>query len=315
VQVESYEQLKAARLVHTVSDEEIDRQLKDLQERHATEEQVDRPLEKGDVLIADLQRLDEAGTPIIGERYEERYFVIGNENAPSPEFEEALVGITAGEERQVHFSYREDLPDQDMAGKQEHFGVQARQVRQRVLPPLDDDFAKKVGESFQSLADLKQHLSQQLQRQWEYLARQRLRSDLINDLILKNPFDLPESLVANYLESLHRREQGHQHQHHGHEHDHDHEHEHDHEHNEEERGFAVRRLKTFLLIEALRKQTSVEVSDEEFETFIQQRAAEHNLDPEALKRSPRLDDLRQELLEDKIFDFLAQRAEFEEQVV
>lgn len=301
VQVESYEQLKAARLVHTVSDEELDRQLQELQERHATEEQVERPLEKGDVLIADLQRLDEGSLPIVGERYEERYFIIGNENAPSPQFEEALLGIVAGEERQVFFSYREDLPDKEMAGKQERFGVLARQVRQRTLPALDDELAKTVGESFQTLAELRQHLSQQLQRQWEYLARQRLRSDLINDLIRKNPFDLPESLVDNYLDSLHR--------------DHDHDHDHDHEHSDEERTFAVRRLKTFLLIEALRKQTALEVGDEEFETFLQQRAAEHNLDPEALKRSPRLDDLRQELLEDKIFDFLAQRAEFEEQAV
>jgi len=302
VQVESYEQLKAARLVHTVTDEEIDRRLKELQERHATEEKVDRPLEKGDVLIADLQRLDEGGLPIVGERYEERYFIIGGENAPSPQFEEALIGISAGEERQVRFSYREDMPDQDLAGKQEHFGVQARQVHQRILPPLDDEFAKAVGESFQHLAELRQHLGQQLQRQWDYLARQRLRGDLVNDLIRKNSFDLPESLVDNYLDSLHRREQG-QHR------------DHDHEHSEEQRNYAVRRLKTFLLVEALRKQTGIAVGDEEFDTFIEQRAAERNLDPEALKRSPRLDDLRQELLEDKIFDFLAQRAEFEEQVV
>lgn len=319
VQVESFEQLKAARLVHTVTDEEIDRRLKELQERHATEEKVDRPLEKGDVLIADLQRLDEGGLPIVGERYEERYFIIGGENAPSPQFEEALIGISAGEERQVRFSYREDMPDQDLAGKQEHFGVQARQVRQRILPPLDDEFAKAVGESFQHLAELRQHLGQQLQRQWDYLARQRLRGDLVNDLIRKNSFDLPESLVDSYLESLHRREQGHQHHGHSHDHDHDHdhdhEHDHEHEHSEEERNYAVRRLKTFLLIEALRKQTGIAVGDEEFAAFIQQRAAEHNLDPEALKRSPRLDDLRQELLEDKIFDFLAQRAELEEQVV
>ena len=315
VQVENYEQLKASRLVHTVGEDEIERQLRELQERQATEEPVARSLEKGDVLIADLQRLDEAGVPLVGERYEERYFVIGSENAPSPEFEEALVGIAAGEERQVHFSYREDLPDKEMAGKQEHFGVQAREVRQRTLPPLDDDFAKKVGESFLTIADLRQHLSQQIQQQWEYLGRQRLRSDLINDLIRKNPFDLPESLIDNYLKSLHRNEHDHHH-HHDHDHDHDdHDHDHDHVHSEEERGYAVRRLKTFLLIEALRKQASIEVADEEFEAFLQKRAGEHNLDVEALKRSPRLDDLRQELLEDKIFDFLAQRAEFEEQAV
>jgi trigger factor len=292
--------------------------LKELQERHAIEEEVGRPLEKGDVLIADLQRLDEGGLPIVGERYEERYFIIGSENAPSPQFEEALIGIGAGEERQVSFSYRDDLPDKELAGKQERFGVQARQVRQRTLPALDDEFAKSIGESFQSLAELRQHLSQQLQRQWDYLARQRLRSDLVSDLIRKNPFDLPESLVDNYLESLHRREQGHGHHHdhdQQHDHDHDHDHDHQHEHSEEERTYAVRRLKTFLLIEALRKQTEIAVSDEEFEAFLQRRAGEHNLDPEALKRSPRLDDLRQELLEDKIFDFLAQRAELEEKVV
>ncbi|MBI2502678.1 MAG: trigger factor [Candidatus Latescibacteria bacterium] len=313
VQVESYDQLKAARLVHTVSDEEIDRQLHELRERHATEEQVDRPLEKGDVLIADLQRLDEAGLPIVGERYEERYFIIGSENVPSPQFEEVLLGIRAGEDRQVYFSYRDDLPDKELAGRQERFGVQARQVRQRTLPALDDEFAKTVGEPFQTLAELRQHLGQQLQRQWDYLARQRLRSDLVSELIKKNPFDLPASLVDNYLESLHRRD--HDHQHHDHDHQHEHNHDHQHEHSEEERTFAMRRLKTFLLIEGLRKQTGIEVSDDEFETFLQRRAEEHSLDLETIKRSPRLDDLRQELLEDKVYDFLAQRAEFEEQAV
>ncbi len=306
IEVENYEQLDATRMVHEVQDDEIDAQLEELRRRQATEQAVERPLESGDVLIADLQRLDESGVPVIGEKFEERYFLIGDENAPSPEFEEALVGISAGEERKVSFAYRDDLPNEELAGKTEHFEVSAREVRERALPELDDEFAKDVGEQFATLDDLRGHISDQIQERWSYMAEQRLRSELVSQLIEKNEFDLPESMVDNYINSMKREQQGN---------DHDRDHDHDHDHDHEEREQAVRRLKTFLLVEGVRKKAAISVSDEEFDVFAAERAEQAGVKLDDLKRSGRIDDLRRELEEKKVFDVLGEKANIKEEKV
>ena len=318
IEVEHFEGLQAESLSHTIEDEEIETQLKELQTRQATEESVERPLEKGDVLIADLQRLDESGVPIIGESFEERYFIIGDENAPSPEFEETLIGIAPGEERQVHFAYRDDLPNEEMAGKQEHFAVTAREVRQRVLPVLDDEFAKDLGGKFHSLEDLRQDISDQIKQRWDYLGKQKLRGDLISELISKNEFEVPASMVTHYLDSTKGdRDQAQSHDHsHDHDHDDDHDHSHDQKYSEEELNEATRRIKTFILIEGLRKQQQIEVSDEGFDTFLQERADELGMKLEDIKRSSdALDNMRREQEENKVMDFLRERATIVEKSV
>ncbi|MDP7635374.1 MAG: trigger factor, partial [Candidatus Latescibacteria bacterium] len=162
VELDNTDGLELSRVVHEITDDEFDEQLTELRNRQATEKSVERALEKGDVLIADLQRLDDNGEPVEGDRFEERYFHVGNAEAPSPEFEESLVGMEAGEERAIDFTYRDDLPNEELAGKEEHFLVTAREVRERTLPELDDEFAKDVGEQFENLDQLKDHIRQQM---------------------------------------------------------------------------------------------------------------------------------------------------------
>ena len=319
IEVETYEGLPLIKMVHPVTEEEVEGQLVELQTRQATEETVERPLEKGDILVADLQRFDEGGVLIIGERFEDRTFLIGEEGGPSPEFEEALIGISTGESRRVDFSYRADLGDEELAGKQERFEVMAKEVKERTLPELDDEFAKDLGEEFQNLDDLRRHISAQIERRWDYMSRQKLRNDTIDELIKKNRFELPKAMVDNYVEST-RREQGHDADHdHDHDHDADHDHDHDADHDagqeDPERTTAIRRLRGYLIVEALRKQLQIAVDDEEFDEFLQQRAGEMGQQAEELKRSEQVDSLRRELEENKLFDLLIERAQVEEQTV
>jgi trigger factor len=309
IEVEGYEGLEAARLTHEVTDEEIDGQLRSLQERQATETAVERPLRQGDVLIADLQRIDEGGLPIIGEKFDERRFLIGQSEAPSPEFEEALVGISAGETRDVGFAYRADLPNEKLAGTRDRFRVTAREVRERSLPALDDEFAKDLGDRFQSLDELRQHLAGQLRQQWEYMSTQRLRSDLVEQLIRRHPFELPESIVDHFVRSLHEERD------HRHGSRHDHEHDEEPEAKEEERRLAERQLRRHLLLEGVRKRAGIEVTDAEFEEHLARRAEEVGVSLENLKRSDRLDTLRRELTEERVFALLRERASLTEEKV
>ena len=299
------------RLTHEVSDDEVEEQLQELRRRHASERSVERGLARGDVLIADLQRLDEGGLPIIGDRYEERYFIIGDESAPSPEFEEALIGIEAGAERRVRFQYRQDLPDEELAGARAHFAVTAREVRERNLPDLDDDFAREVGDHFESLDALRHHLRGQLEETWRQMARQKVRSDIMQGLHRLNEVEVSESLVEGYLEGMRRERERREH---GRDHDHDHDHDHE-EPTAEERDEATRRLKTYLIMEGLRKKVPVEVTDEEFDNYLTERAGQLGMQLDKLKRSPRVADLRRDLEEDRIFGHLEARAVVEERAV
>ena len=321
VHVQNVEGLKVTKMAHEVTEDEVEQQLQELQNQHATESSGAGPLEKKNVLIADLQKLDTTGVPIVGEKYEERYFVIGSENAPSPEFEEALIGIGVGEQRRVKFAYRDDFPNEELAGKEEFFEVTAREIRTRTLPDLDDDFAKDLGEQFESLEGLRQHLRKQLKQRWETLSRQQLRSSLTEELIKANSLELPERMVDNYLRTLKRERAERE----GHSHDHRHDHDHDHDHGDddeetatasaEERASAIRQLKSYLLVDAVRESAGVDVADEEFEEFLSKRAEDTGMKVGELRRSKWADNLRKELEENKVFDYLIERAEIEEQSV
>tara|TARA_B100000902_G_scaffold377143_1_gene409077 strand:- start:621 stop:1880 length:1260 start_codon:yes stop_codon:yes gene_type:complete len=305
IQLEHTKGLKVTRSLHEVTDEEVDTQLREFQSRQASERSVDRALEGGDVLIADLQRLDENGEFIDGEKFEERYFVIGEDNAPSPEFEEALLGSVAGEERKVEFSYRDDLPNEELAGKTEYFMVSVREVRERILPDLDDDFAKDIGEQFATLKDLRSHLEMEISGRWEQMSQQRERSDLITELIEKNPFELPQSMIENYLKTMKERSREQQ----GNNRDTDN------ELSDQEKEGAIRNLKSYVISEAVRKQYEIVVSDEEFETYLEERAQRLGIKLEEIKKNARVDDLRRELEEDRMFSELMKSAEIKEETV
>ena len=304
IDVDNYERLAVSRMTHEVSDEEVDRELEKLRERNATEMSVERPLEKGDVLVADLQGLNEDGVALIGDRYEERYFLIGSDDAPSPEFEEALLGIGPGDERRVDFSYREDLPNKELAGQKRSFNVTAREIRERTLPVLDDEFAKDLGDQFDSLEGLREYLRRQLQETWDSLARRKERSDLVDGLIRGNPFDLPDRLVESYIERMKEERDA------------------DGDGDEEppgitgeERTSVIRSLKTSLLLDGLRKKLNLGVSEEETTEFFERRAQQLGFQAADLKRSPRADDIRRELENEKIFEYLGERAEISEESV
>ena len=305
IQLKHIEGLKVTRALHQVTDEEVDAQLREFQSRQASERSVERPLESGDVLIADLQRLDENGEFVDGEKFEERYFVIGEDNAPSPEFEEALLGSVAGEERKVEFSYRDDLPNEELAGKTEHFMVSVREVRERNLPDLDDDFAKDIGEQFATLKDLRSHLETEISGRWEQMSQQRERSELITELIEKNPFELPKSMIENYLKTM--KEQSREQK--------VHDSDTDEELNDQEKEGAVRNLKSYVISEAVRKQYEIEVSDEEFEVYLEERAQRLGIKLDEIKKNARVDDLRRELEEDRMFSELMKTAEIKEETV
>ena len=195
-------------------------------------------------------------------------------------------------------------PTRSSPGRKRSFNVTAREIRERTLPELDDEFAKDLGDQFDSLEALREYLRQQLQETWNSLGRRKERSDLVDGLIRGNPFDLPDRLVESYIERIKEEREA----------DGDGD-EDPSEVTGEERTSVIRSLKTSLLLDGLRKKLNLGVTEEETAEFFERRAQQLGFQASDLKRSPRADEIKRELENEKIFEYLGERAEISEEPV
>ena len=310
---QDYRGLKTTRPVFKVTDADVEEQLQRVQEQNATEQEVDRPAELGDVVVADLQELDESGLPIIGRKQEERPFHIGGRNA-NHDLDNQLVGISAGETRRIVLTHKgEDENEARMEGSQHQEGREirmmfaAREVRERTLPELDDEFAKDQGQ-FESLDELTAQIRTDLRAQADFASRRYLEGHIVDELIRRNAFDLPEIMVENALDTLVENQKK---EHEGHDHGIDEE-----AIRQESREGTIRGLKRHILLEAIQKQEELEVEEAEMDSQLDVMSRRYNTEREQLrqilKRSDQIERIESNLLTEKTFDFLIEHAEIED---
>lgn len=115
-----------------------------------------------------------------------------------PEFEKAIEGMKAGEDKDVHFKYPDTYFNKEVAGKEAVFHVKVKDVKKKILPELNDDFAKSVGK-FRSMNDLKEEVKKQITGMKEDYQRQKMAADAIKKLVEKNKIDVPEVMVNDEL--------------------------------------------------------------------------------------------------------------------
>ncbi len=311
--VQDYKGLKATRPVFEVADADVAEQLQRVQEQNATEQEVDRPAALGDMVVADLQELDENGLPIIGRKQEERPFHIGGRNA-NHDLDNQLVGISTGETRQIRLTHTEEVEhdahthgSHHQEGREIRLMFSAREVRERKLPELDDEFARDQGQ-FASLDELKAQIRKDLQAQANFGSRRYLEGHIVDELIRKNGFDLPEIMVENALDTL---LEDHKKEHEGHDHDIDEE-----AFRRESREGTIRGLKRHILLEAIQKQEDLVVEEAEMDRHLDTMSRRYNTEREQLrqilKRSDQIEKIESNLLTEKAFDFLIQHAEIED---
>ena len=196
----------------TLEENAVEQTLTQLQNRAARYEPVEgRGIEEGDTVTLDVERaptaapLDELGagraTSRPGEKPEHHHDVVveigGKANPPG--FDEELRGLEAGAKKTFTIHYPDDYAVKEMAGTSVEYTVAVKDLRKRVLPALDDEFAKDVGE-FENLQALRDRVSEDLQREAEAEADRNLRGDLMKQLAARVVVDIPESLVERELD-------------------------------------------------------------------------------------------------------------------
>lgn len=194
-----YKGIKIERPKVEVTEEEVDEQLQALRRHFGYIEPVeeDRPVQEGDIVIVDYEGFLE-GEPVEGLKEENYYLEVGS-GYFNEEFEKKLIGARKGIETEISVSYSEDALNERVAGKTIFYKVLVRDIRKRVLPELDDEFAAKFGPDYKNVQDLRDRMRQQLEQDKKAAQERAVRQQLIDRLLNAVEFPIPESLVEKKL--------------------------------------------------------------------------------------------------------------------
>jgi trigger factor len=194
-----FSELKLERLVADVEDKAIDDAINQLVERSISYETAEgRAAEESDRLTIDfVGKID--GEPFEGGAGEGVTIVIG-QGGFIPGFEEGLKGAKADEERTVTATFPAEYPEKSLAGKEATFDVKVKDVAAPKRPAVDDEFAKPLGA--ESLANLRELVTEQIKREYEQASRAKLKRVLLDELEKRHDFALPPSLVDREFEGI-----------------------------------------------------------------------------------------------------------------
>lgn len=305
VEARDYKGIRVKRHQNLVTDEAVDHVIGQLREDSAVFLDLDRPAQRGDVVMLDSTRLDAAGRRMAGTRAKNRRIELG---APGllPDLENGLLGAEAGQERTIEVQYPADYPAEDLAGKSARYVISVRKIQEKKLREADDNLAKEVF-GLQSFEELRARVRLNLEGEERVRVRRELDAAVSTELIRRNPFDLPGGLVQRTLERViaeategrtlpdDLRKQL----------------------EERYRPGVENSLKREILLAAVGRQQELQVSEEEVAAEIQRMAQS---DPRQAARvraryqaAERREALRDSLLERKALDWLIDAAEIEDE--
>jgi trigger factor len=200
IKVEGYKELRADHPEIVVQDEEVEESLSNIREQHATFTSIEEhPLADGDFAQSSMdgrpKDTDDKTQPV---HMDEVLIEIGGNNTV-PEFSQNLRGANAGDEREFDVVYPEDTNDKRLAGKTFVYTVKIQAVKQKNLPELNDDFAKELGE-FSSLDQVRKQIRENMEAERKHAAEREAKDKLVAELVKRNDFEVPESLVDRQID-------------------------------------------------------------------------------------------------------------------
>ncbi len=284
---------------------EVNGELKTMQEKAGRMVKVERAAKNGDTVIIDfLGKKD--GVAFNGGEAKGYELVLGS-GTFIPGFEDQLVGTKAGEDKNVVVTFPAEYPAEDLAGKECVFEVKVHEVREKVLPELNDDFAKQVSE-FDTLEEYKKSIKEEIKKQKEQKAEQEAEEKLLNMVTENAKVDIPAEMIDEQADAFI----------------------HDFEHRLAHQGLdldgylkymnttveelkksrmedAKKTVKTRLVLEAILKKENITIEKQEVEDAIAKQAEFNGVSVEEFKKNVHdhvLNDIANGIVMNKLFDFL-----------
>lgn len=280
-----------------VTDDMVDAELKHLQESYATVEEKDGIAEKGDIVEYTIKSYD--GKQV--SKKENNSYKIG-QGTYGKKFDDGLLGVKVGEERVLPVQLSSEIDEEKLTEKEMIINVTG--VKKVNLPTLDDDFAKEVGE-FKNLTALKNEIKNGIEEQISQRNRNKVKTLMLQKIIEKNPFEIPESMLDNYAEQMIKK------------------------YVKQQKGmnpeslqqmkniyksYAEDELRVYYVMNKLRELEKVEVTDEDVEQEIRHAAEKMNMDvekyKELYKKQINKDDIKENLVNEIIIKNIERTVNF-----
>jgi trigger factor len=201
VQLGDYTNFNFRPQIETTDDPKVDKVIDELRDQNASLSPVeDRGARKGDYAVIKYEGTRD-GVPFEGGSAERMPLIIG-EDRLIPGFEDELVGLKVGDTKGFDITFPADYGEETLAGQQARFEVEIRELREKILPDADDDFARSMGD-FTDLANLREEVTKRLQRNALDKARHTFSDQIIEYAVANATIDLPDVLVEQEVEVMH----------------------------------------------------------------------------------------------------------------
>ncbi len=201
-ELKQYKEIEIEKPSTEVTDEEVAEELERLRRQHAVLKAADdeHGIEKDDIAVVDFQGFHNGKA--MREVHNENYSVDVGSGRLGEEFEEQILGLKKGEQTLYEVDFPMDYPNPLLAGKKVEFKVDVKDIKVRVKPELDDEFAKDVNPEHETLEDLKNEIRQRLKAKKEETLEGDLDDRIMHRLIEENEFEIPERLVAYEIQEM-----------------------------------------------------------------------------------------------------------------
>jgi len=286
-----------------VNEEDIQAVLKDLQEQLAKYQAItDRPIREGDLVIIDYEILDQERQTLIDKKKDA--LIIPGAQPFLPEFSKKLIGLTKGEEREYEVDFPPDYPNNRWAGKKFSFKLVVKEIKEKVLPEIDDDFAKDW--ELDSLASLKEQVAEKIKKMREEEAKAKMADSLLYKLLAQTSITPPQALIEEetddlvYDLELQLLAQGQVL---------DQAKENLAKVREHLRETAVRNVKVAIILHEIALREGIEVTPAEIDHQIQLLARQYNKSPEEMSKKLSKAKIERNIRERKTIDFLLEQAQ------
>ncbi len=308
IKLEGYAGLKIEGKREEVKDEEVEERLKALQNLHSNLRTISeaRTIQAGDYVILNYEA-SLGGKSLEGGKAIDFTVEVGSGQF-IPAFEEKLIGLKPEEESEIEVTFPQDYGYQKWAGKTISFHVKIKEIKEKILPPLDDEFARDLGD-YPSLGELKAKLKGEIEKEKELALERQLRDQVVDQLLEANPFEVPESLVEEQakalvsdtklklaaqgvvLKSLGVSEEKLQ---------------------EDYKAMAQKQVRTFLILEKIAGQEGIAATDEEAEDRLKEISERMHQKFDVVKqyyeKNGLLPEVKAGILRDKALSFLLEKA-------
>jgi len=200
IDVKDYEGLELEKEKIEISDEDVDKEIETLRNSHATLKEVEgRPVQKGDNVLVDYEGTV-AGEPL-PQGKQQNFPMEISEDTFLPGFSDHIIGMNKGENKAFSIDLPEDYGDENISGKKADFTLTLNEIKEKVLPELDDEFAKDLGD-YKDIQELKDKFKESMLERKKQKSEGDVREKIFKVLIEKNSFDVPKKMVETQAKNM-----------------------------------------------------------------------------------------------------------------